>query len=238
MWKKVLIVSLAFNLLATGYVVYRLWSKLEIVSLFGGSAAIDRERAPHESDIYLTRNSLFEVLPMDSDMTVMLGNSLTAGGEWQELLHDAGVRNRGIGGDGVDGVYHRLDQVLAMRPRRIFLMIGINDLLARREVDDVIAGHERILDRIKAASPGTTLVVQSLLPLNEGMMGMRRNELVLRTNQALKELCSRKGVPYLDLHPLFVDEAGQLREDFTSDGIHLTGQGYLEWARMLRSELH
>ena len=59
----------------------------------------------------------------------MLGNSLTEnGGDWAARLGNKHVRNRGIIGDEVMGVYDRLHQILPGQPAKLFLLIGVNDV--------------------------------------------------------------------------------------------------------------
>lgn len=62
---------------------------------------------------------------MTSKDIIFLGNSITNGGEWSELLNNKHVKNRGISGDICMGVYDRLDAVLKGKPAKIFLLIGI-----------------------------------------------------------------------------------------------------------------
>jgi hypothetical protein len=44
---------------------------------------------------YFHRKTLFEMLPQKNGAIIMLGNSITAGGEWTELLGKPDILNRG-----------------------------------------------------------------------------------------------------------------------------------------------
>ncbi len=179
---------------------------------------------------YAHRKSQLDMLPADSATIVMLGNSLTRQGEWSELLQNPQVRNRGINGDHIGGVLNRLDEVVALQPEWLFLMIGINDLLFH-EPDFVIRQYEVLLQRLTAALPRTRIVVQSLLPVNNEVRPLGiRNEDIRVVNAALRELAPRYGCRFLDLHPLFSDAQGRLDARFTKDGIHLNGPAYRIWA--------
>lgn len=79
---------------------------------------------------YDQRATLFEVLPTSKKDIIFLGNSITNGGEWAELLGNPHVKNRGISGDRTDGVLDRLHVITKGKPAKIFLLIGINDLSA------------------------------------------------------------------------------------------------------------
>lgn len=74
------------------------------------------------------RRSLFELLPIRSSDIVFLGNSLTDGCEWSELFDNRHIRNRGISSDRACELAERLDPIVEGHPKRLFLMIGINDL--------------------------------------------------------------------------------------------------------------
>ena len=58
----------------------------------------------NHSTFYYQRVSLFEKLPTSNEDIIFLGNSITNGGEWVELLNDERIKNRGISGDVCNGV--------------------------------------------------------------------------------------------------------------------------------------
>lgn len=91
------------------------------------------------STFYEQRATLFEELPITSKDIVFLGNSITNGGEWGELFHNARVKNRGISGDICMGVYDRLEPILRGKPAKIFLLIGINDVSRGTSADTIVA---------------------------------------------------------------------------------------------------
>src|SRR5688572_7850672 len=55
---------------------------------------------------------------------VFLGNSITAGTDWNELLQLKNARNRGISGDITFGVLERVDEVTEGKPAKLFVLIG------------------------------------------------------------------------------------------------------------------
>ena len=58
----------------------------------------------------------------------MVGDSLTELAPWSGIFPDADIANYGISGDTVDGVVARVPSILASRAKKVFVMIGINDL--------------------------------------------------------------------------------------------------------------
>jgi len=57
------------------------------------------------STLYYQRASLFEKLPVNKSDIIFLGNSITHFGEWSEIFDNRHIKNRGISGDIVQGVY-------------------------------------------------------------------------------------------------------------------------------------
>lgn len=182
---------------------------------------------------HFQRKSLFEVLPITSKDIVFLGNSITDWSEWGELLGNPHVKNRGIAGDLTQNVLDRLYQVTDGKPKKIFLLIGINDLNGDpARTDQAVRNIQTIIERIQKESPKTKLYVQSILPVGE-QLRVRIPE-ITKANIAIKKICEDKGVTYIDLHPVFADENGRLRKEYTNDGIHIMGAGYKAWAEVLR----
>ena len=101
------------------------------------------------------RATLFEALPTSKKDIIFLGNSITNGGEWAELLGNPHVKNRGISGDRADTMLDRLHVITKGKPAKIFLLIGINDLAGGRSVEDIAKDIDEIAERIKNESPST-----------------------------------------------------------------------------------
>ena len=192
--------------------------------------------------LYHQRASLFEELPIKNTDIVFLGNSITHFGEWHELFDNPNIKNRGISGDIAQGVYDRLDPILNGKPSKIFLLIGINDVSHDVAADSIVRAISKIVLKIGTHSPQTKLYIQSVLPVNPDfglfLKATTRGDEVLKINSGLKELCSKHGLAYIDAYSALKEEASEkLRPEFTNDGLHLLGKGYLKWAEVLRGYL-
>ncbi|TVQ15083.1 MAG: hypothetical protein EA361_06455, partial [Bacteroidetes bacterium] len=187
---------------------------------------------------YDQRYSLFQVLPDTPGEIIMLGNSITNGANWSELFNNPNIRNRGISGDNTFGILHRLEEVTASRPEKIFLLIGINDISKETPVEVILNNYRRIVERIREDSPDTRLYLQSIMPTSNEFdhfpRAYNREKEIEAVNQGIEMLAARYGATFIDLHPHFLDEHGKLNKEFTNDGLHLMGEGYLHWARILR----
>lgn len=172
---------------------------------------------------------------------VFLGNSITEQGWWQVLIPGRKVENRGIGGDNTYGMLDRLPAILESRPRKIFLMAGINDLTAGRAVDEIAANIEKMAEMIHTACPDCLLYIQSVLPVNDSRLAYPaikgKNPRVRELNARLRTLCDRTPwAAYVDLWPVVADSQGQLRLEYTKDGIHLHPAAYQAWVKHLKKE--
>lgn len=221
--------NLAFVLLGTIWLIKK-----------GGLSYLLRKLSSQKSDplysspYYQDRKGHFETLVKTDESIIFLGDSLTDSCEWSEILGCKNIKNRGISGDRTDGVLNRLDEVLSFQARKIFIMIGINDLVQGKKIEDVLKNYKSILEKLKQSNPDTKIFVQSVLPINNqkaiDIQDLNLNNgKVVKFNQKLQELAQEFSVQYLDLFPTFADENNQLDERYTTDGVHLNGQAYSVW---------
>lgn len=174
------------------------------------------------------RISFFESFPVTPGDVVMLGDSITAGGEWSDMFPGLPIRNRGISGDTTSDVLSRLDPIVAAKPAAVFLKIGTNDL--SRGPNRVVSyqQYRDIVTRIQAGSPSTAIFLQSVLPRESAM-----REEVEAYNRQIKAIAAELGVVYVDLYPAFLAADGSIRDELTLDELHLSGQGYRVWQSQL-----
>ncbi|MDH5607876.1 MAG: GDSL-type esterase/lipase family protein [Cyclobacteriaceae bacterium] len=183
------------------------------------------------------RLEVFAQEPMNKGKILFLGNSITEGGPWAELTGDPTVINRGIGGDIAHGVLTRMDEVIDRKPSKLFLMIGVNDL-GKDIPGAVIADKVRqIIERVQKESPKTEIFLQSILPVNPEIEGFPQHYdkgyQILMTNQLLYKVAVDAEVTFINLYPYFLDARQRLREDFTTDGLHLSRAAYELWVNLL-----
>lgn len=194
------------------------------------------------STFYYQRATLFEVLPTSKSDIIFLGNSITNGGEWAELLRNPHAKNRGISGDTTQGVLDRLSTITKGKPSKIFLLIGTNDLSRGKSVDEVAKNVAKIVERVKRESPATKLYVLSVFPVNpkfNKFLGhMNRQKDIAALNAKIKAIAARHGVKYIDVYKsLVIPSTDVMNPEYTNDGLHLLGKGYLKWVDVLKPYL-
>ena len=196
---------------------------------------------PIRSTYHLQRATLFDELPIDADDIVFAGNSITDGGEWHELFQNPNVKNRGISGDMTWGLYERLASITGGHPQKLFLLIGINNVSHGESPEEIAFGIRRIVRKVKKDSPETQIYVQSILPVTPhyGMFTghTSRWQMIPQINALIEKLAREEGVTYIDLFSRFADGQGQMKREYTNDGLHLLGKGYMLWKEIVESYL-
>jgi lysophospholipase L1-like esterase len=183
----------------------------------------------------------FSGAPLACGQIVMLGDSLTELNDWEEAIPgNAGLRNRGISGDTSDGVLARLDEIIASQPRAVFLLIGTNDLWTDNSAAITVSNIARTADRIRAKSPETMVIVQTVFPVRKVAWERNpdtANEKVRAINALLKRQSRAGRFLLLDTYALLVDRGGKLNAAYTSDGLHLNEAGNAAWSLLVTHAL-
>jgi lysophospholipase L1-like esterase len=183
---------------------------------------------------YLQRTGFFESHPAQPGDIVFLGDSLTAGCNWDEIFPDLNIKNRGINTDTTSGVLQRLDAITQGQPTAVFILIGTNDLTwyEFRKDEMILGTYQKIIEKIHHDSPSTIIFVESLLP-RAHFQAKRIKEF----NPKLKKLAERIGAEYIDLYSFFTDSTGNLRSELNNDHLHLLAKGYEVWTKALNPYL-
>lgn len=177
--------------------------------------------------------------PISSDDIVMLGNSLTeGGGDWSKITGVKNIRNRGIVGDNTIGILKRLGEITKGKPKKLFLLIGINDIANGSSTDDILSNIQLIIQKTKIDSSTTRIYIQSLLPVNQSFQRYKnlnnKENTIIELNQKLFQLTKKHKIIFIDTYPYFQEEKNDvLRKDFTTDGLHLNQKGYENWSKIL-----
>mgnify|MGYP000134109124 CR=1 FL=1 len=228
--KIILYTSLLFNLSALIYFAPKIYRKLNDRS----NTASD-----NQSTYSMKRDKYYEVLSPDSNAIVFLGTSLTQNFEIHEAFKNEHTQNRGINGDWTRGMRNRLNPIIQEQPKKIFIETGINDIGDRNLSKEAILSEFRLLiNDIQENSEETQIYVNSILPVsnkNQGMVGYsgtKINETIVELNSQIQNLSEQLGFTFIDTHSFFAQN-GEIRPQFTIDGVHLSGEGYIRWAEIL-----
>ena len=167
---------------------------------------------------------------------VFAGDSLT--GSWETLGSDfpgVEVANRGIGGDVSRGLLFRFEEdVLALHPKAIVILIGINDLTAKQPASDTLANVRSMLEIRQSRQPNVPVVLCTVPPSANPKATVDEQQRRL-LNEGLRRIAAEsKLVSLVDLHAALAtaDGAPDSRY-FTSDLLHLSAAGHARWKQAL-----
>ena len=179
---------------------------------------------------YKHKKSQFEVLAMNEKYTtMMLGDSITDEGRWDELLNIDTVQNRGISGDTTSGVLERLDSI-GKNIENVFIMIGVNDIMRGASVDEIFANYLKIIKVFQEKN--IKVYIQSTLYIGERRAENFNTE-VEALNKKLEIYASENKITFINLNPIFAPNK-ILEKKYTSDDLHLNGSAYKLWAQEIK----
>ncbi len=189
----------------------------------------------NRTDHWKVKNAQFiaEMTTAPQNHFLFLGNSITEGFDLERFFPENGPINRGISGDHTDGLLERLDtSVLQLHPTHLFILIGINDIGAGYSDSTIIANYTELLQRVKHSLPETRVFLHTIMP-TAARWSNCPPEKVVRINNEIKRLAGEYHYSIIDLYPHFVTEDSYLREELSSDGLHLNEAGYQVWQKLL-----
>lgn len=180
---------------------------------------------------------------------LFLGDSLTEEFPFGELLPDFPIVGRGYSGDTAAMLRERLPYTCTpYAPVAVFLQAGINDLQRGASPEETARSVGEALDAVRALCPGAELFLLALYPVNlsaekfaifrpKALVKSEALALIGRTNALLERAAAARGAGFLDPGTALRDSGGELREEFSCDGLHLTVEGYHALSEALRPAL-
>jgi hypothetical protein len=159
--------------------------------------------------------------------------------KWKESLASdmtpIPVINRGFGGSHTEHVNRWFDELVApYRLRAIVFYEGENDIDAGKSVDKVVADFDEFMARKTQVLGKTPVYFISLKP---SKLRFAQLSLQSQVNDAIRSRAShRADLHYIDVvSPML--ENGRPKDIFSSDGLHMTPQGYAIWTRAVRAAM-
>ena len=200
-------------------------------------------RAEKEKKLKLERYRRLNRLARPGQI-LLAGSSLMELFPAGELLESRGIRlplavyNRGISGFTTAELLENMDVcVCALRPSKIFINIGTNDLNGPDYSEEaLIRNYRKILTGIRAQLPGVELYVMAYYPVcpaaarrhrgAEEVLKWRTKERIGAANEAVRRLAGELGAVYLDCNEEITDENGYMKAEFGENGLHMLPDGY------------
>ena len=150
-----------------------------------------------------------------------IGDSLTDGYDLEKYYPQYLTANRGIGGDTTFDLQARLQtSVYDLKPKVVVMLIGANNF------GTMLENYEQILQGLQENLPESKVVILSLTAMGGEHWG-KNNQLAAYNNVSVKLLAEKYGFSFVDLFtPLYDVTIGEVYAGYTSDGGHLTHEGY------------
>ncbi len=131
-----------------------------------------------------------------------------------------------------EGLDLTLPEAAALKkPKILVITVGVSGGAGQMPRDAFLENYRTLLESVRAASPETKILVQSILPLADGSVRYYKRltkEAVLEANTWIASLCSDMGIPFVDTHAKLLDPAtGYLKKEYQNDDyMHLTASAY------------
>lgn len=182
----------------------------------------------------------YEVKFDANDNFLFLGDSITELYPLEEYYDNLPVVNSGISGNKATDILNDMKtRVYQYNPTKVFLLIGTNDLNSTDEdiVDVTFDNIKEIINEIKENRSDATIYVESVYPVNSvienNVVTNRTNKKVKELNKKLSNYCDEEICEYINLYDDLIDEEGNLKTEYTEDGLHLNSLGYVVITREL-----
>ena len=208
--------------------------------------ALEERRVPgivpqHELNRnYQVRREMFRLDRNDSARILMLGDSLTAQGEWNAMLGESLVANRGIDGDTAAGVLARIGDDADFRGDAVVIWIGTNDVLqggaAGPVTEEIIEAARERAEILKSEKLKKKNLTTKDTNLHE--IGKIINGKIIRTTESTEDTTEQRGrceVEQPQVGPKG-EEAG-VTESKEESGQRLAGQAGAAFSNPSISEL-
>ncbi|MBR3423248.1 MAG: hypothetical protein IKG80_02025, partial [Clostridia bacterium] len=130
--------------------------------------------------------------------------------------------------DPYDNALRTIPEALALhRPPVVMITLGINGVALWGE-EEFKAAYVRLIDVIRAESPSSVILAQSIFPISPEYVnwGMFTNALITEANSWILEVAEQCGIRYLDTFSALAGEDGNIRPEYVQiDGLHVRPEG-------------
>jgi lysophospholipase L1-like esterase len=162
---------------------------------------------------------------------VFLGDSITEGWEKKDpTFFKGGIVDRGLGGQTSPQLLLRFYQdVIALHPAIVHIMVGTNDIAGNTGPNNAGAYRNNIRAMVDLAKANNIKVILGSIPPANTFRwrpDLKPSPTILLLNGWLKEFAKEQDLIFADYHSAMVGSAGEMRPEFTKDGVHPEVEGY------------
>lgn len=176
------------------------------------------------------------------DTYVFVGDSITHRYDLEKYYPEFKTINSGFEGHRTEDILNDMNhRIFQYRPSKVILLIGINQI-ERDSEEQIVSEIEKIVKEIEDYDKNITVYVESLYPVNSKIVNSaaasKDNKKIIKINKLLKEYCKESGIQYIDIYDSLLDENENLKEEYTTDGLHISEAGYKIITKIVQQELN
>ena len=162
---------------------------------------------------------------------LLYGDSITEGWPRSDpAFFGTKIIGRGISGQTSAQMLVRFHaDVVALKPRRVLIMAGTNDVAGNLGPTSEQAWRDNIMAMVEIArAHGIEPVLASIPPANRfgWRPGMQPAARIASLNVWLRGYAKRQSLRYVDYYGVLVGEGGALKPEYGEDGVHPNAAGY------------
>lgn len=227
--KSLLYLSLLFNIVLL-FVVYKEERKCHW---------IQRRIFPTKEDVTMRGDywciqgwtNTIEKLDLNCDIC-FFGHSQIEMSDFRTFFPDKKIVNLGYPGDNVNGMLLRVEQVKLVKPKKVFVMCGVNSLtLSNKEFE---SKYDQLVCAIQDSVPKAELYIFNILPERDGRMGKAsKNARIMERNEFIAQYAQFHKIKLIDVYSIYCDSSGELLEEVSLDGLHIKPNSYGRWAKAI-----
>ena len=187
------------------------------------------------------RATYFSMMPISNKDILVFGDEFIKNGEWQELLGNRNVKNRGTGwGYGgdiattskiVDATYVNTG-VEKKDAKAIFIYTGTGDCNGTTNIETVKSNYKALVDKIAEKSPTSKIYLMALCPTNNASNNTSR---IAVLNEYMKGITTGN-IRYVDTYTPFLNgNVANTKYFYPSN--YLGGLGYAKMANIMKDAL-
>ena len=238
-YREIIIAMLAVLALGLllGLIIPPISKAVSRTSIYG---TYDQYKQTKKENFDLQNEKLADTLVEGEERLVFFGDSITEIAPVNDMYPYKSatpdrVFNRGISGDTAICMRDRLTNVTTLQPSIVIILIGINDISYNATIEEINGYLSEIIDGLQADATANNyemdIYVQSVLPAYEkGTAPFRKynlNEDTIKLNALYETMCAEQKVEFIYTYDRFTDDKGNLKEEYTYDGLHPNINGYV-----------
>ena len=169
---------------------------------------------------------------------VFYGDSIVQGYDINKYIPEINDKyNCGIGGFTSETLLWICDEaVIKYKPSLVYISVGTNDLgnTNMRSPREIALNIEKLIRLVRGNLKEVKIMFASTTPCDENKQGpkagkcLRTNFNISIVNKEIQNICNRyENVEFIDIYSTLLDKiSGNIKEIYTTDGLHLTEKGY------------